>query len=143
MRGVGRPGFAVILALFTVILLGAVATAMVFAANAETRSSATMFGASRSLSAAEAQVWSGIASYDWSPALSFLPGQSTQIAPSVYVVRLDSTCFFVQATAVGGPNVAGIARFVRRIGVTMEITRDTTGAIRALRVPNRAWTELF
>lgn len=131
------------LALFTIILLGALATAMVFAAKAETRASASMLGASQSLSAAESAVWSGIAAYDWASALAFLPGQSARIAAGVYLVRLDSTCFFVQSTATATSNVAGTARFIRRVGVTIEITRDTTGAIRVQKVPDRAWTELF
>lgn len=150
MRGAGRRGFAVMLALFAVILFGAIATAMAYAANLETRASSTMLGASRSLSAAESAAWETIASYDWLSALSLVPGQSThplsglgQVTSSVYIVRLDSTCFLVQATAVSGPNVAGSGRFIRRVGITIEVTRDTAGSIRASRVPNRAWTELF
>lgn len=145
-----RRGFAVLLALFAIILFGALATTMVFAAAAETQASGTMLATSRSLSAAEAGVMTAISTFDWGSVLAALPGQSTRTqvgfggqTTDIWVIRLDSTCFLVQGTAQSGPNVAGNPRFVRRIGVTIEVTRDSSGVIRVLRVPSRAWTELF
>jgi hypothetical protein len=146
----GRGGFAVLLALFSMILLGAIAVAMLFAANAATRASGTMLGVSRSLSAAEAGAWSSIASFDWTAAMLLAPGQFLQVqqpAGSGYavvsIVRLDSTCFFVQASASDPPSAAQNARFIRRVGITIEVVKDSTGAVRPVKVPERAWTELF
>jgi hypothetical protein len=138
------------LALFAILLFGALALTMAFAATAETRESGSVMGMSRSLSAAEAGLWAAIPSVDWESALSYLPGQweKMQVPVSgtlanIWVIRLDSTCFLVQSVAGIGPNLAGNPRFIRRVGVTIEVTRDSTGLIRALRVPDRAWTELF
>lgn len=150
MQNAGRRGFAVLLALFAITLFGALATAMVFAATAETRASGIVLGSAQSLSAAESAAWRGIASFDWEAGLSLRPGQFTQIQVSadpipatVHVVRLDSTCFFIQASAVNRQNPAGNTRFNRRVGITIELSIDSTGVIRPLRVPGRAWTELF
>lgn len=145
-----KSGFAVILALFAIVLFGALATTMVFAAARETQGSGITLGTSQSLSAAEAGVTTVISSFDWNSAMSLLPGQSmrTEVGfrggtTNIWVIRLDSTCFLVEGSAGAGPNVAGKPRFVRRVGVTIELTRDSLGAIRVLRVPNRGWTELF
>ena len=146
----GRGGFAVLLALFSMILLGAIAVAMLFAANMATRASGTKLGVSRSLSAAEAGALRSIASFDWTAAMQLFPGQFLQVrqyAGSGYaivsVVRLDSTCFFVQASADDSSNPAQNARFIRRVGITIEVLRDSTGAVRPVKVLERAWTELF
>ncbi len=150
MQRAGRQGFAVLLALFAIILFGALATTMVFAANAETRASGIVLGSAQSLSAAESAAWLTIASFDWETGLSFRPGQFTQLQVSagpipatVHVVRLDSTCFFIQASAINPQNPAGNTRFIRRVGITIELFIDSTGVIRPLRVPGRSWTELF
>lgn len=150
MADPGRRGFAVLLALFAMILFGAIATAMVFAAGASTRASGTMLGSSRSLSAAESAAWTSIAAFDWQAAMQMLPGQFLQVQQSggspystVSIVRLDSTCFFVQASAGTLSGSAGNARFTRRVGLTIEVIRDSTGVVRPVRVPERSWVELF
>ena len=147
---VGRRGFAVILAIFAIILFGALALTMAFAAGIETRESGTIKGSSRLLSVAEAGVWTTVATFNWASVMSYLPGQSAMlqtrfdgVGTNIWVTRLDSTCFLVQGVARDGPNVAGTPRFTRRVGVTIEVTRDSLGVFRALRLPNRGWTELF
>lgn len=150
MRADTRGGFGVLFALFAVVLFGALAATLVFASALETGATVAGSAARRSLVAAEAAVWNTISSFDWNAALSFLPGQSArfQVAvgkstANVYLVRLDSTCFLVQAEAGEGADAVENARFLRRVGVTIEVTRDSAGVIRALRIPERAWTELF
>ena len=149
MQG-GRRGFAVLFALFAIMLFGGIAAAMVFAAGAETLASGSMLASSQALSAVESAVWSTVSSFDWSSALTFLPGQSASVSlvtglskVDVSVVRLDSTCFLVQGVGGGKPNGARNPRFLRRVGVTIEVTRDSAGQVRASKVPNRAWAELF
>lgn len=150
MRTRARSGFALVLALFTLVLFGAIATAMAFAGAVETRASATTLAAAQSLSAAEAAAWNTAVTFDWHSALDLRPGQFNRFqTPSgatlveVAVIRLDSTCFFIQASTESGPNVAGNARLTRRVGITIELTVDSAGVVSPKRVPNRAWVELF
>lgn len=146
MRGKTAPrGFAVMLSLFAVLLFGALATAMVFAAGEETRASGTQLGSARALASAEAAVWQTIGSFDWGSAFLLRPGQFTTVSTlsagnlsNVIVVRLDSTCFFVQASSAPENG-----RFARKVGVTIELAVDSSGIVLPLRLPNRAWTELF
>lgn len=145
-----RHGFAVVFALFAIILFGAIATAMVFAAGSETRASRSTLGSSQALAAVESAVWSTVSTFDWPGALALLPGNSSkfqirsgQSLATVWVVRLDSTCFLVEGMGGSGTNAAGNPLFLRRVGVTIEVIRDSTNQIRVSRVPGRAWTELF
>jgi hypothetical protein len=145
-----RHGFAVVFALFVIILFGAIATAMAFAAGSETRASRSTLGSSQALAAVESPVWTTVSTFDWFAALAFLPGNSSRIQiasgqsmVTVWVVRLDSTCFLVQGSGGSGTNPGGNPLFLRRVGVTIEVIRDSTNQIRVSRVPGRAWTELF
>ena len=138
------------LALFAVLLFGGIAMAMVFAAGAATRASGTMLGTSRALAAAESAAWKSIETFDWQAALNLMPGQFLGVPQpggsdysEVFIMRLDSTSFFVQASAGNRAGSAGNARFIRRVGVTIEVLWDSTGVVRPVRVPQRAWTELF
>lgn len=144
-----RNGFAVLLALFAILLLGALATSMVFAAGEETRASAAGFRSTDALSSAESALAEAVAHADWVAAMAMRPGQFTAIhvaeypATAVAISRLDTTLFFVQAVHPGPLTSPGNARFIRRVGLTIELGADSAGILRPLRVPSRAWIELF
>lgn len=144
-----RKGFALLAALFALILLGALGTAMVFAAGEETRASAGKLGATRAIAAVEDVLANTVANADWVTAMQLRPGQHTEshvTAPekvAVTIVRLDTTCFFVQAVTPD-PSAGPVnGRIVRRVGLTIEVGADSAGIFRPLRVPNRGWVELF
>lgn len=144
-----RKGFAVVLALFALILLGALCTAIAFASWEDTRASAGELASARALAAAESAVESSIAAQDWTAAMLLRSGQHLTIhvtdpAPTaVSIARLDTTLFFIQG--VTPDPIAGSAneRFIRRVALTIELGADSAGILRALRVPNRGWLELF
>lgn len=145
-----RSGFALVLALFSMIMFGGLCTAMAFAAAAETRASATALVSAQTLSAAEAAAWNTAATFDWQSGLDLGQGQFSRFQTQngsalveVTVIRLDSTCFFIQAAAESRPYVAGNARFSRRVGITIELTVDSARVVSSKRVPDRAWAELF
>lgn len=144
-----RKGFALLAALFALILLGALSTAMVFAAGEETRASAGKLGATRAIAAVEDVLANTVANADWVTAMQLRPGQhiaSHVTVPekvAVTIVRLDTTCFFVQAVTPD-PSAGPVnGRIVRRVGLTIEVGADSAGIIRPLRVPKRGWVELF
>lgn len=144
-----RKGFALLAAIFVIVLLGALATAMVFAAGEESRASAGKLGATRALAAAEDVLTNTIFGTDWVAAMQLRAGQ--QIAPppaaqagvAVKIVRLDTTCFFLQAITTDPFTSPVNGRIVRRVGLTIEVVADSAGVLRPLRVPNRGWVELF
>ncbi len=144
-----RNGFAVLLALFAMTLLGALCTAMVYAAREETRASEGHLSSTRALSSVESALSTTVASFDWSSAMSLRPGQHLTIHStgptrvSITIARLDTTCFFVQAVTPDPLAVSVNERFTRRIALTIEVGADSAGTLRPLRVPNRGWTELF
>ncbi len=146
-----QKGFAVLLAIFSIVLFGALATAMAFAAGQETRASGGVFQSAHSLSAAEGGVWEAVATADWMVAMTMRPGQvirqraavGTPAAAAIAIVRLDSTCFFIQSISPDPEAEGGNSRVIRRVGLTIEVLPDSGGVLRPSRVPNRAWMELF
>lgn len=150
MRTGARSGFALVLALFTLVLLGGLSTAIAFAAAAETRASVAALAAAQTLSAAETAAWNTMATFDWQSGRDLGQGEYIRFQSltrlnqvEVVVIRLDSTCFHIQAAVQSRQNVSGNARFRRRVGITIELTIDSTGVVSPKRVPSRAWAELF
>lgn len=142
-----RRGVAVLVALFVIVLLGALSTAMVFAAREETHASAVKLGATRALAAVEDALAQTVANTDWAALMHLRPGQHTQVsaqpAVAITIVRLDTTSFFVQGVTPD-PSAGPInGRIVRRVGLTIEVGADSAGLLRPLRVASRGWAELF
>jgi hypothetical protein len=144
-----RKGFAVLLAIFAILLMGALATSMVFAAGEETRASAAALRSTDALSRAESALALAAARTDWAAAMVLRPGQVSRMyltedpRTAVLIARLDTTLFMLQAIHPDPLTSASNAGFIRRVGLTIELVRDSAGAIRPLRLPNRAWVELF
>lgn len=139
-----------LIALVVITLLGALVTAIIFAVNENTRTSHTLLGVSRALSSAESAAWQSLNSRDWNAALALAPGQYSRTTVAgltglvtVTVVRLDSSCFWIGATAQDALPVSKNSGAERRIGITIEVVMDSTGQAKAARVPYRSWTELF
>lgn len=122
---------------------------MVFAAGEESRASASKLAATRALSAVEDALTNTVSSVDWMAAMQLRPGQHTTthfnnpVPVAITVIRLDTTCFFIQAVTPDPSATALNGRIVRRVGLTIEVGSDSAGIFRPLRVPNRGWVELF
>jgi hypothetical protein len=58
----------------------------------------------------------------------------------VHTTRLDSSLFWVVGVVGDRRDPAAVTR---RIGVLVAASRDSSGSIRIVRVPERAWSELF
>ncbi len=144
-----RAGFAVLLALFVLILFGALCTAMAFASGEDTRASAAQLFSTRALAAAESAVESSIAAQDWSAAMALRPAQhltlhlTGPVPVAVMIARLDTTLFFVEGVTPDPIALRANERFIRRVAVTIEVGADSAGIFRALRLPGRGWVELF
>jgi hypothetical protein len=145
-----KKGFAVLLALFALTLLGALVTTIIFAAHEETRASRAQLRTESVMAVAETAVAESIRSSDWNAMLALRAGQFSKrtllqesASATVIIARLDSTCFWIQADAVDGVITTNISLARRRLGVTIEVVRDSSGAAKVLPVPYRSWVELF
>jgi hypothetical protein len=135
-----HDGFAVIIAIFAIIILGALATAMSFAVAEETKASRSSLRGSLALSSAEGGAVEFTTTMDWRTGMLLRSGQSLHTSSGqaeILVVRLDTTCFFVQSIYADSTGAE------RRVGLTIEVGADSAGVLKASSVPNRAWVELF
>lgn len=147
----GRRGFALVAALISLVLLGALIVGAFFAATEETRVSAAVRAGARALREAESGAESAIGGWAAVQSDSLNVGQRASrsfAANGVWVtttlIRLDSTLFWVvgEAEAGEGTPPAGSATR-RRIGVLTRRASDSSGRRCLLRLEERSWSELF
>ena len=139
-----RRGFVLLIALFAIILTGALVTAIVFRAGEAGRVTRAATLREATFADAEAALWGTVFETD-AASLRMLPVGTRVSIPtdifgtSVVVVRTDSTIYWVVATAERrqGQDVGR-----RRLGVTATLPADTTVHRLAL-VSHRAWVDLY
>jgi Tfp pilus assembly protein PilX len=143
----GRRGYALAAALLAIMIIGALLASLFFAISEETRTDAASRRGDRALTAAESAIEIGVAVL-----AAQLPDQSsigvTRSQPvavegfpaMVHTTRLDSSLFWVVGVVGDRRDPAAVTR---RIGVLVAASRDSSGSIRIVRVPERAWSELF
>jgi Tfp pilus assembly protein PilX len=143
----GRKGFALAAGLLATMIIGALLASLFFAVTEETRTSAATGRWDHALAAAESVVEVGIdllvTQAPDHPSIATTDSQLVEVEgfpATVHTTRLDSSLFWV----VG---VIGDARdpaaFTRRIGVLVAASPAPSGSITIVRIPQRAWSELF
>jgi hypothetical protein len=123
MNGGGREGFAVATALFTLVVMGALAIGTLYAATHELRGGADAIHQARAIMAAELGVEQTIAAWsrEWNGALGRGYGRSwthstvegAQI--TVDLTRLADDLFLIASEARAGPARRRVARVVRLV----------------------------
>jgi hypothetical protein len=144
-----KDGFALAAALLAVVLIAVLVTAAFFAASQETHATAAEVLDQQASAYAERAALLTIAA--WScPECDGLavgsvfirrPQADPPLESTVYVTRLDSAVFLV--TGEGGTASSSPNSLKRRVSVVVAITRDSTGASRAARVREQAWSAAY
>ena len=140
-----RAAFALAAALIAIVLIAAMVTGAVFAANQETSATAAEVADQQASSYAERAAtltvafWAcgGCDAMQVGSVLVRSPISDPPLESTVYVTRLDSALFLV--TAEGRIVSSSTVRARRRISVAVRISRDSAGVSRALRVTEQAW----
>jgi len=140
-----RAAFALAAALIAIVLIAAMVTGAVFAANQET--SATAAEVADQQASAYAERAATLTAAFWAcgecdamqvgSVLVRSPISDPPLESTVYVTRLDSALFLV--TAEGRIVSSSTVRARRRISIAVRISRDSSGVSRARRVSEQAW----
>jgi Tfp pilus assembly protein PilV len=142
-----RRGFALVAALFALLLISALITGIFFAVMEETKVSSATAERQRALLAAESAVEMTIAASDgdWSGAIGSAVNRSFTIegvgAPVlVHVTRLDSTLYWIVGESTAESRASAVSR---RIGVVVRFQKSADHSITIDRISERSWSELF
>ena len=143
----GRRGFALAAALLAIMIIGALLASLFFATTEETRTGAATRRRDHALAAAESAIQIGLNRLETEAADHSSIG-TTRSQPievegfpaMVHTTRLDSSLFWAVAVVGERQDPAAVTR---RIGVLVAASRDSSGSIRIVRIPERAWSELF
>ena len=142
-----RQGFALAVALLSLLLISALLASVFFAAMEETRISGASASKQLALSAAESAIETTIETWNGTLAdpigvagtrMSRIDGFG--MPASVSVTRLDSTLYWIVAVA---PAVSSESSAMRRISVVVRAEYGADHSIRVDRTPERWWSELF
>jgi Tfp pilus assembly protein PilX len=142
-----RKGFALAAALFTLLLISALATGVFFAVTEETWASSATAERQHALSAAESAVEMSIAdSYaEWPASIGATVTRAAPIedvgAPIVvHVTRLDSSVYWIVGVATVRSRGLGVSC---RVGVAVRAATGSDHSITIDRISERSWSELF
>ncbi len=147
-REAARDGFALVAALISVVLIGALIVGAFLATTEEIRVSGGEALSLRAMNSAESAVQTSFTGWASGQSDSLAVGKSVGrtvtadgLAVQTTLVRLDSSVFWLVAEsgAVGG-SAAGIRR---RVGLFIRRVSDSAGRGSFLRLEERAWSELF
>ena len=146
-----RSGIVLPAALICVVLIGALVAGAFIATTEETRMSANAVSDESALDAAETSVENRIAQWDAPFADSLALGtmrmaatSSSQFPSTTWVIRLDSTLFWVVAESRGADQTGGHATTVRqRVAVLVRTAKDSAGATSVFPLDQRAWAALY
>jgi len=142
-----RRGFALAAALLSVMLIAALLASVFFAAMEETRISGVSASRQLALAAAESGIEMTITDWLGMPGdavglvgtrVSRIDGLGTPV--TVSVTRLDSTLYWIVATAAG---VSSESPAMRRLGAVLRVEYGSDSSIRTERIAERWWSELF
>lgn len=146
-----RRGVALAAALICVVLMSGIIAGAFIATTEEIRMSANSVSAAAVLQAAESAAENQIVhwtagSADSVPlgAIRVFAGSAGPPASTTWLIRLDSTLFWVVAEASGADQASGHSIAVRqRIGVLVRTVRDSLGATAAFPLEQRSWALLY
>lgn len=140
-----QRGFALAAALLGTILIAAILASLFFAVTQETRTGLAVGQRDRALAAAESALETGLERLPAMPdhfigtAASHLV-EIEGLSAVVHITRLDSAVFWLVAVVGDGRDPSSATR---RIGVLAEAWRAASDSITIVRIPERAWSELF
>jgi type II secretory pathway pseudopilin PulG len=140
-----RRGFALIAALLTVVLIGALVAGAMFSTTEETRLGSTAAARDLSLTAAESALVSAVTTSALPTTIGvagtiFGETQTAGLSVNVYVTRLDSTTYWFVAESAADASHSGAQR---RVGILVNVRREADSSISITPVSERAWSELF
>ena len=147
-----RGGFALVAALISVVLLGALIVGAFVATSEETRIANGIQLAARGLLVAESAAEGDIAGWALVHCDSLIPGaraaHTTQVEGfqvTTTLVRLNPSMFWLIADTEsgGGSGRSTPSSSHRRIGLLLRRVADSSGHGYLLRLEERAWSELF
>lgn len=145
----GRRGFALVTALVSLILIGVLVTAALFASTQETHASAAELADEKVFAYAERAAVMSAATWvcpecDLMGIGSVIirnPEASPPLESTVYITRLDSALFIV--TGEGRIVESGVARVRRRVSVAVTTSRDSLGVTRAHLTGGEYWSAAY
>ena len=146
-----RSGFALVAALLSVVLIGALIVGAFLATTEEARVTASESASVHALSAAESAAQESLAGWAAPLADSLAIGQRTAHAVTVdgsvvqmTLARLDSSVFWLVGDAgTAGQSGSGDLPVRRRIGLYLRRVTDSAGHGSFSRFDQRSWSELF
>jgi hypothetical protein len=146
-----RNGVALATALMCVVLLGAVIAGAFVAAAEETRMSANSVSDGTALGAAESAAEGQLARWNGQSADSIPIGAirpvavaSAPLPSTTWLVRLDSTVFWIIAEARGADQISGHPVVIRqRVSLLIRTVRDSSGLTSAHPLDQRAWALIY
>jgi type II secretory pathway pseudopilin PulG len=143
----GRKGFALAAGLLAIMIISALLASLFFAVTEETRTNAATGRRDHALAAAESVVEIGIDQLATRapdhPSIGTTDSQLVEVEgfpAAVHTTRLDSSLFWVVGVIGDARDPAGVTR---RIGLLVAASGDPSGSITIVRIPQRAWSELF
>jgi hypothetical protein len=140
-----RPGFALLAAIVTLVLIAVLVTGALYASSQESHSAGAELLDQKLLSLAERRAVEAASSWTC-PGCDLLPPGSVIIrntAPSpplessVYITRLDSAVFLV--TGEARITSSSVAASRRRVSIAVKITRDSLGILSASPINGDSW----
>ncbi len=142
-------GFALAAALLAIVLIAVLITATVFASTQEARATSAQVIAMQVASYAERAALLTISAWECPQCDSLRIGQATTRARTpdppleskVSITRLDSSLFVVMAEASAARWNASPVR--RRVSITVQTSRDSSGVTRAYMIPGNAWAAIY
>lgn len=143
----GPRGFALAAALLAIMIIGALLASLFFAITEETRTGAASRRRDQALAASESAIQIGVAllatQVPDQSSIGTVRSQPVEVEgfpATVHITRLDSSLFWLLAVVGDSRDPAAVTR---RIGLLVAASRDSSGSIRIVRIPERAWSELF
>lgn len=142
-----RCGVALACAVLAIVLVTALLAALFFTVDEDTRTGAAIDRRARGLNAAETALGMATEFFarqdpESSPIWSVQSHAVTAdgIPAVVHITRLDSTLYWL-VSVIGDPLDPAVT--TTRIGLLATAEGGPTGSITLVRVPERAWSELF
>lgn len=147
--GPDHSGFALAGALLAIVLIGVLITATMFATSQETRATSAQVIDMQVASYAERAALLTLSGWECAQCDSLRMGQAVTatrtadppLESTVSITRLDSALFVVSAEATATRWNAPPVR--RRISITVQTSRDSSGVSRAFMIPGHPWAAMY
>lgn len=144
-----RRGFIAVVALFAIVIIGAIGAAVTFNVTEETQITsaddlderADVFGERIALEAIAAWPCPGCDQIGTGSVFSVQAQPAPPLEGTLYITRLDSALYLVTGEGRVTTPAGVLAR--RRISVTAIARRDSTGAMRSSRTRGEYWAAIY